>query len=107
MITSRSTGECVIHSAIALIGLFVGSLRNPAIGWGPHDSQCRLNPIGKGGIPMIMGVTHNQDGRVAPRLSVATQVSVGLPVLAKNSIGHKQRFIHRGATGIKGGSPGR
>ena len=28
---------------------------------------------------MIIGVTHDQDGRVVQRLSVSTKVSIGLP----------------------------
>ena len=39
------------------------------------------------------------------RQTVKALLTVGwncIVVLAKNSIGHKQRFIHRGATGIKG-----
>jgi hypothetical protein len=35
--------------------------------------------ISKEGIPMIIGVTHDQDGRVVQRLSVSTKVSIGLP----------------------------
>jgi hypothetical protein len=33
----------------------------------------------EGVIPMIIGVTHDQDGRVVQRLSVSTKVSIGLP----------------------------
>jgi len=33
----------------------------------------------KRGIPTIIGVTHDQDGRVVQRLSVSTKVSIGLP----------------------------
>ncbi len=33
----------------------------------------------EGGIPVIVGVTHDQDGRVVQRLSVATKISIGLP----------------------------
>ena len=29
---------------------------------------------------MIIGVTHDQDGRVVQRLSVSTKVSIGLPL---------------------------
>jgi hypothetical protein len=36
----------------------------------PHEEE---------GIPMIIGVTHDQDGRVIQRLSVSTKVSIGLP----------------------------
>jgi hypothetical protein len=35
--------------------------------------------ISKGGQHMIIGVTHDQDGRVVQRLSVSTKVSIGLP----------------------------
>ena len=31
---------------------------------------------------MIIGVTHDQDGRVVQRLSVSTKVSIGLPEIA-------------------------
>ncbi len=31
---------------------------------------------------MIIGVTHDQDGRVVRRLSVSTKVSIGLPEIA-------------------------
>jgi hypothetical protein len=37
------------------------------------------NIISKGGIPVIIGVTHDQDGRVVQRLSVSTKVCIGLP----------------------------
>ena len=45
----------------------------------PHrlglPGQCRMTRRNR----MIIGVTHDQDGRVIQRLSVSTKVSIGLP----------------------------
>jgi hypothetical protein len=44
-----------------------------------HPAPFGPNIILEGGIPMIIGVTHDHDGRVVQRLSVSTKVSIGLP----------------------------
>jgi hypothetical protein len=49
--------------------------RHPCIA----NAARRVNPNLKGGISVIVGVTHDHDGRVVQRLSVSTKVSIGLP----------------------------
>jgi len=44
-----------------------------------HQLHLPPEPHVEGGIPMIIGVTHDQDGRVVQRLSVSTKVSIRLP----------------------------